>query len=75
MSNWEHKAVVGLAIALAKHIRYAGDGLADTAQLIGICKAAKRATTVAEPSSELQIHMRASCATRLWDLGDRPSIF
>jgi hypothetical protein len=75
MSNWEHKAVVGLAIALVKHIRYARDGLADTAQLIGIYKAAKRAATVVEPGPELLIHMRASCATRLWDIGDRPSIF
>jgi hypothetical protein len=75
MSNWEHRAVVGLANALVKHIKYAGDGLADRAQLIGIYGAAEKVAAIANTGPEPAIHIIASGASRLGDIGYRPSIF
>jgi hypothetical protein len=75
MSNWEQKAVVGLANALVKHIKYAGDGLTDSAQLIGIYGAAKKVAAIANTGSELAIHIMALADTRLGVIGYRPSTF
>jgi hypothetical protein len=58
MSNWQHKAADELASAVANHIKYVHDDLANTAQLIGIYKAAKRAATVPETGPEALIHIR-----------------
>jgi hypothetical protein len=58
MSDWHHKAADELASAVANHIKYVRDDLANTAQLIGIYKAAKRAATVTETGPEELIHIR-----------------
>jgi hypothetical protein len=58
MSNWEHKAADELANALVNHIKYAHDDLSDTGLLIGIYKAARRAT-VSDTGPEALIHIRS----------------